>query len=93
MPRRRGIDIEECSISQLQDYLSNEAFTSRELVQCYLHRIELVNPHVKAVIETNPDALDIADKLDKERKHSHARSRLHGIPFMVKDNIATKDKM
>jgi len=48
---------------------------------------------VKAVIETNPDALDIADKLDEERKNGHVRTRLHGIPFIVKDNIATKDKM
>jgi len=93
MPKCRGIEIEECSISQLQDYLSKAAFTSRELVQCYLHRIELVNPRVKAVIETNPDALDIADKLDEERKNGHVRTRLHGIPFIVKDNIATKDKM
>jgi amidase len=93
MPKCCGIEIEECSISQLQDYLSKAAFTSRELVQCYLHRIELVNPRVKAVIETNPDALDIADKLDEERKNGHVRTRLHGIPFIVKDNIATKDKM
>ncbi|PMD51277.1 amidase family protein [Hyaloscypha bicolor E] len=93
MPRCHGIEIEECSIPQLQDYLSKAAFTSKELVQCYLRRIELVNPYVKAVIETNPDALDIADKLDKERKNGHIRTLLHGIPFIVKDNIATKDKM
>jgi amidase len=93
MPRCRGIEIEECSISQLQDYLSKAAFTSKDLVQCYLRRIELVNPYVKAVIETNPDALDIADKLDEERKNGHVRTLLHGIPFIVKDNIATKDKM
>jgi amidase len=93
MPRCRGIEIEECSISQLQDYLSKAAFTSKELVQCYLRRIELVNPYVKAVIETNPDALDIADELDEERKNGHVRTLLHGIPFIVKDNIATKDKM
>jgi amidase len=93
MPRCRGIEIEECSISQLQDYLSNAAFTTTELVQCYLQRIEQLNPRVKAVIETNSDALDIADKLDDERRNGHVRSRLHGIPFIVKDNIATKDKM
>jgi len=93
MPRCRGIEIEECSISQLQDYLSKAAFTSTELTRCYLRRIELVNPRVKAVIETNPDALDIAKKLDEERRNGHVRTRLHGIPFIVKDNIATKDKM
>jgi amidase len=93
MPRCRGIEIEECSISQLQDYLIRAAFTSRELTQCYLHRIELVNPRVKAVIETNPDALDIAEKLDEERRNGRVRTLLHGIPFVVKDNIATKGKM
>jgi amidase len=93
MPSCGEIQIEECSISQLQDYFNKEAFTSKELVQCYLHRIELVNPRVKAVIETNPDALEIANRLDEERRNGHVRSRLHGIPFIVKDNIATKDKM
>lgn len=93
MPLCRGIDIEECSIPQLQQYLSSSAFTSKELAQCYLQRIELINPRLKAVIETNPDVLDIADQLDKERKSGMTRSRLHGIPYILKDNIATKDKM
>ncbi|KAI1148039.1 amidase signature domain-containing protein [Nemania diffusa] len=94
MPRCRGVDIEELSITQLQNHLERRSFTSKELVQCYLKRIELVNPHVKAVIETNPDALKIADGLDAERRGSNrVRSRIHGIPFLVKDNIATKDKM
>lgn len=53
----------------------------------------MVNPRIKAVIETNPDALAIATQLDQERKNGHVRSTIHGIPFMVKDNIVTKDKM
>src|SRR5277367_3701833 len=73
MPKCRGIDIEERSISQLQDYLSNSSFTSRELTQCYLKRIELLNPRLKAVIETNPVALEISDKLDEERKNGNMR--------------------
>ncbi|KAI0969894.1 amidase signature domain-containing protein [Xylaria arbuscula] len=93
MPRCRGVDIEELSISQLQNHMERKSFTSKELVQCYLKRIELVNPHVKAVIEINPDALRIADGLDAERESARVRSRIHGIPFLVKDNIATKDKM
>jgi len=48
---------------------------------------------VKAVIETNPDALHISEKLDEERKMGRLRTQLHGIPFILKDNIATKDKM
>ena len=93
MPRCRAVDIEELSITQLQKHLEGKSFTSRELTQCYLKRIEMVNPRIKAVIETNPDALEIADKLDAERKNGTVRSRIHGIPFLVKDNIATKDKM
>ncbi len=93
MPQCRGIDIEELSIKQLRDHLNNASFTSKELTHCYLKRIEMVNPLIKAVIETNPDALAIADKLDDERKSGNVRSKIHGIPFIVKDNIATKDKM
>lgn len=93
MPRCRGVDIEELSIKQLRDHLSNGSFTSRELTQCYLRRIELVNPRLKAFIETNPDALSIADALDEERRGGHVRSKIHGIPFVVKDNIATQDRM
>lgn len=53
----------------------------------------MINPRIKAVIETNPDALEIADELDAERKNGNVRSPIHGIPFLVKDNIATKDQM
>ncbi|KAK0386106.1 hypothetical protein NLU13_5943 [Sarocladium strictum] len=93
MPLCRGVDIEELSIQQLQDHLAKDSFTSNDLVKCYLRRIELLNPRVKAVIETNPDALHIADELDAERRNGKVRSRIHGIPFLVKDNIATADKM
>jgi amidase len=93
MPTCRGVEIEECSILQLQDYLSKSAFTTTELIQCYFQRIELLNPRVRALIETNPDALAIAAKLDEERRNGHVWSHLHGIPFIVKDNLATKDKM
>jgi amidase len=93
MPRCRGVDIEELSIKQIREHLSKGTFTSKELTQCYLKRIELVNPRLKAVIEINPDALAIADKLDQEHSNGNVRSKIHGIPFLVKDNIATKDKM
>ncbi|KAF1832859.1 amidase family protein [Decorospora gaudefroyi] len=93
MPLCRGVDIEELSIAQLQSHLERQSFTCRELAQCYLERIEKVDPRIKAVIETNPDVLTIADELDAERKKGVVRSRIHGIPFLVKDNIATGDKM
>lgn len=44
-------------------------------------------------MELNPDFLEIAAALDLERSHGHVRGPLHGIPFIVKDNIGTKDKM
>ncbi|KAI0513013.1 amidase signature domain-containing protein [Xylaria bambusicola] len=93
MPLCRGVSIEELSITQLQCHLAKGSFTSRDLTQCYLRRIELVNPRIKAVIETNPDALKIADELDAERERGMVRSKIHGIPFLVKDNIATRDSM
>ncbi|KAK5630596.1 hypothetical protein RRF57_006311 [Xylaria bambusicola] len=93
MPLCCGVSIEELSIAQLQCHLAKGSFTSRDLTQCYLTRIELVNPHIRAVIETNPDALKIADELDTERERNRVRSKLHGIPFLVKDNIATNDSM
>lgn len=93
MPRCRGVEIEELSIQQLTDHLHKKTFTSKELTRCYLKRIEMINPRIKAVIETNPDVLAIANELDEERRNGNVRSKIHGIPFLVKDNIATKDKM
>ncbi|TQB74949.1 hypothetical protein MPDQ_003982 [Monascus purpureus] len=93
MPTCCGIDIEDLSIVQLQQYLAHGAFSIRALTSCYLERITRLNPLLRAVIEVNPDALDIADELDKERAMEQVRSPLHGIPFLVKDNIATKDRM
>ncbi|KAI1345660.1 amidase signature domain-containing protein [Xylaria sp. FL0043] len=95
MPLCCGVDIEELSITELQSHLEQGSFKSRDLVECYLQRIELINPHIKAVIETNPDAHKIADELDAEREKNNGkvRSKIHGIPFLVKDNIATKDSM
>ena len=93
MPLCRGVDVEELTISRLQQHLRTASFTSHELTECYLKRIEVLNPYIKAVIETNPEALSIASNLDTERSHGIVRSELHGIPFLVKDNIATKDQM
>src|SRR5205823_2697757 len=68
--------------------------TSAQLTQAYIQRIELVKPMLHAVLEVNPDALPMAEALDKERKEkSAARGPLHGIPVLLKDNIETGDKM
>jgi len=85
-------DLYEAGIASLQSGLENGHFTSEHLVKAYLARIEEVNlkgPKLHAVIETNPSALSQAIALDEERKRSGARGILHGIPILVKDNIAT----
>ena len=67
--------------------------SSREITKKYLERIREIDPQLNSVIETNPDALKIAEDLDKERKNGKIRGALHGIPILIKDNIDTADKM
>ena len=67
--------------------------SSKELVKGYLRRIGSLNSLLNSVIETNPNAVSIAQHLDNERRHGHVRGPLHGIPVLVKDNIATDDNM
>src|SRR5437660_4444591 len=83
----------EATIPQLQAAMTNGQLTSRDLVLGYLQRIQSLNPTLHAVIETNPNAIAIAAGLDNERKRGHVRGPLHGIPLLVKDNIATRDNM
>src|SRR5581483_4126730 len=85
--------IVEASITQLQAAMTSGQLSARDLVQAYLNRIHQLNPTLNAVIETNPNAISIATALDNERKAGHARGPLHGIPLLVKDNIATTDGM
>ncbi len=88
-----GGPIIEATIPDLQALMSSGALTSVRLTQTYLRRIAKLNPLLAAVIETNPDALQIAAQLDAERQSGHLRGPLHGIPILVKDNIATDDEM
>src|SRR6266480_3684046 len=83
----------EATIPELQALMSSEALTSVQLTRRYLNRISHFNPLLHAVIETNPDALAIASTLDAERESGQLRGPLHGIPILVKDNLATADKM
>src|SRR5947209_19696524 len=73
--------------------MNSGTLTSVQLTTNYLNQIATFNPLLHAVIETNPDALAIAKKLDTERHSGHLRGPLHGIPILVKDNLATADKM
>jgi amidase len=83
----------EATIPQLQAAMNSGALTRVQLTANYLNQIATFNPLLHAVIETNPDALAIAKKLDTERHSGHLRGPLHGIPILVKDNLATADKM
>jgi len=83
----------EASIMQLQAAMVAGQLSARELVQGYLNRIQQLNPTLHAVIETNPNAIAIAVGLDNERRKGQVRGQLHGIPLLVKDNIATLDNM
>ena len=67
--------------------------SSRRLVEMYLDRIKQIDTKTRSVLELNPDALAIADAMDKERKKGKVRGPMHGIPVLIKDNIETADKM
>jgi amidase len=82
-------DFLEATIPELLTRMANGEFSSAQLVQAYLERIHSMNPLLHSVIETNPDAFCIAQQLDEERRNGHIRGPLHGIPILVKDNIAT----
>jgi amidase len=93
MPDCHGITLEEATIDQIQHYMSTGKLTSVHLLNCYLARVSQTNSYINGVLQLNPDALAIAEQLDSERKAGRVRGPLHGIPFLVKDNIATKDRM
>jgi amidase len=79
----------EATIPELQAAMASGELTSAHLVRDYLDRIYSLNPLLHSVIETNPLAVCIAQELDQERRNGHVRGPLHGIPVLVKDNIAT----
>ncbi|MBU9674862.1 amidase [Planococcus sp. CP5-4] len=85
--------LDEMTIAQLQKEMETGNLTSEELVLMYKENISLRDKNTYAVLEINPDALLTAQALDFERKHKGPRSKLHGIPLLVKDNMDTGDKM
>lgn len=89
----KSFDLEEFTVAQLQEAMQTGKMSAREITQKYLDRIAAVDKMINSVIEINPDALQIADALDKERKAGKVRSQMHGIPVLLKDNIDTADKM
>lgn len=95
-PDVKPFELDEITIAELQDGMKSGKYTARSLVEKYSERIQQIDkagPAVNAVIEVNPEAASIADTLDQERKAKGPRGPLHGIPILIKDNIATADRM
>ena len=91
-----AFELDELSLTDLERRMESGQDTARGLVEKYLARIDALDrrgPMLRAVLETNPDALAVADALDKERKAGKVRGPLHGIPILLKDNVSTGDKM
>jgi amidase len=104
LPAARGLsqgssqsfDLEETTLDDLDRGFRSGQFTSRAVTEWYLARIDALDkngPRVNAVIELNPDALQIAQALDRERAAKGPRGPLHGVPVLIKDNIETADRM
>jgi amidase len=95
-PEIKPFELDEITIADLQAGMVSGKFSVRSITEKYLARIEEIDKHgptINSVIEINPDALAIADALDKERKAQHVRGPMHGIPVLIKDNIDTADRM
>jgi len=95
-PDVKPFELDEITIPELQEGMKSGKFTARSLVEKYRGRIDEIDkrgPAVNAIIELNPDASSIADALDQERKAKGPRGPLHGVPVLIKDNVATADRM
>lgn len=91
-----SFDVEEATLADLQRKMQSGALSARGLTQAYLDRIAALDrqgPTLRSVLETNPEALTIADALDRERREKGARGPLHGVPVLVKDNVDTADRL
>ena len=85
--------INEADILSMQTAMESGSVSSEDLVRSYLERIHKYDSKINAILEINPDAIEIAIELDKERKLTGSRGKLHGIPILLKDNLDTGDKM
>jgi len=91
-----SFELDEVTIADLQEGMKSGKYTARAITEKYLSRIEAIDksgPALNSVIEVNPDAVEIAESLDRERKEKGGRGPLHGVPLLIKDNIDTADKM
>ena len=93
---KKDFELDEITIDDLQKAFQSGHYSSHSVTEKYLARIQEIDkagPRVNSVIEINPDALQIADGLDRERKAKGPRGALHGVPILLKDNIDTGDRM
>jgi len=91
-----SFELDELSLSQLQEHFRQKSLTAERVTELYLQRIEAIDrngPTLRSVIETNTDALALARSLDAEYRAKGPRSPLHGVPALLKDNIDTADRM
>lgn len=89
-------ELNEITVSELQQKFAAGSYTAMQVTQWYLDRIAAIDqagPELRSVLEINPDALNIAAAMDAERKSGKVRGPLHGVPVLIKDNIDTSDKM
>ncbi|XP_050231232.1 probable amidase At4g34880 isoform X2 [Mercurialis annua] len=89
----KSFKIEEATIKQIQTAFTEHKLTSTQLLNFYTGQIKSLNPILRSVIELNPDAQFQAEKADEERRNGKCLGELHGIPVLLKDTIATKDRM
>ena len=92
----KPFELDEATIAELQAAMKSGKYSARSIAEKYLDRIKEIDksgPAINSIIELNPDALAIADSLDKERREKGPRGALHGIPVLIKDNIDTADRM
>lgn len=89
-------ELDEISIEALRAAFASGKYTVRSVAEKYLRRIDEIDqagPTINSILQVNPDALQIADALDRELKEKGPRSPMHGIPVLLKDNIDTADRM
>ena len=94
--QQSAFDLEETTIAALQEGMRSGRDTALSIAERYLTRMDAIDksgPAINAVIERNPDAIQIAEERDAERKAGRVRGPLHGIPVLIKDNIDTADRM
>ena len=92
----KPFELDEITVAKLQREMQSGGLTAVSVTEKYLARLENADKHgpaVNSVIEINPEALAMAERLDRERKAKRPRGPLHGIPVLIKDNIATRDRM